>query len=278
MVDFGEFASEFEMYLQIIVRWIHIIATIFWIGTTLYLGRMGRSIVTSESDEEMGTVLAVHSGAVWQYRKLRKLPAGAQGQQYIHWFKWESLLSWVSGMILLILVYWRGGLMYGGELQRNGAIALGASAIGIGVICYAVLWRLIHPGSSWEKAGAAISFAGIVGFTYLLGLVLPARTVWMHLAATFGTIMAIYNVWMIILPSQREILEIMHRGGSRNEVLAARAFRCTRHNMYMMVPLVLAMMSNHYPVYLYGTGHDWIVIAVSVLVGWVGAYVIRTRL
>lgn len=73
-------ALEVEIYSQILVRWIHIISSIFWIGTTLYLGRMGRSITPSRSDSGvMGTVLGIHSGAVWCYVKLRKLPAGEEG-------------------------------------------------------------------------------------------------------------------------------------------------------------------------------------------------------
>lgn len=269
--------ENIEVYLQIFVRWIHIIATIFWVGTTLYLSRIGRSIVPSDNPDELGALLGIHSGAVWEYRKLRRLPPGERGKQRIHWFKWESLASWASGMILFFLVYWRGGIMYGDTVSQGQAIAMGSTAILLGIGFYAVLWRAISPGSKVEGLGAAISYVAIVAFVYVLGLYLPGRAVWMHLAVVFGTIMAVLNVWLTILPSQKIILATMQGGGVRDDVLAARAFRCTKHNTYMMVPLVAMMMSNHYPAFLYGTGHDWLVIAVVVLVGWGGAHLLRTR-
>lgn len=270
--------ENWEICLQIAVRWVHVIATMFWIGTTLYLSRMGRNIVPDDSEEAMGTILGIHGGAVWQYRKLLRLPEGKKGYQQIHWFKWESLVSWLSGILLFIHVYIMGGLMYGDAVTQNQAIAIGLTAIVLGVAYYRILWGAIPPGSKHETLGVLASYVAIMGFVYVLGKYIPARAVWMHLAVTFGTIMAIQNVWLTILPSQTQILAVMERGGVRDEGLAMRAFRCTKHNTYMMVPLVLMMMSNHYPATLYGTDHDWIVIGVAVLVGWGGAHLLRTKL
>lgn len=278
--------ENWETYLQILVRWVHFLAGIFWIGATLYLGRMGRSVVLSINDEEeIGTVRAAHGGFFWIYRKLKRPPMGGQK---IHLFRWESLVTWISGMILFVIVYWRGGLMYSDEFTPGQMISIGGAAIVIGVLFYWALWSSIPPGSKHEVIGVIVSYVAIVTFTYLLGLVLPGRAVWMHVAVTFGTIMAIVNVWLTILPSQTAMLRhdavLTSLGGSesrtyvaRLEMDLARAARCTKHNTYMMVPLTLMMVSNHFPTTLYGTDHDWFAMAAVVLVGWGGAHLLRTK-
>lgn len=249
---------EILEYLRGMLRLTHLLSFAFWIGTTMYLTRMARYIVATPSDPHIyGTVWGAHGGSIWVYAKRKTMPTG--GQQ-LHWFKWESLITWASGMLLLILNWW------GGQIWNQDAVmAFGLMALA--TICYMLIWRVIKPNSRWEIFGILLSLAGLMGTTWLFSQFLDPFRLCYHVGGTLATIMAIANVWGTILPAQRDIVRVMQQGGSVNESLAARAMRCTKHNTYVMPTVVMLMMCLHLMNVLHMGDHAWLAVGVIALVG-----------
>jgi len=92
----------------------------------------------------------------------------------------------------------------------------------------------------------------------------------MHIGAAFGTIMTA-NVWMIILPAQRQMIAATEKGERPDMSLAGKARRCSKHNTYMSIPVIFIMISNHFPVTTYGNSHNWLVLGIFILLGWLAA-------
>ncbi len=245
-------------YVRALLRLTHLLGFAFWIGTTLYLTRMARNLVLTPNDPNLyGTVWGAHGGSIWVYSKRKTMPAG--GQQ-LHWFKWESLITWASGMLLLILNWWNGQIW-----NWEGATAFGLMFLGTS--WYMAIWRCIKPNSHWEVLGIILSLVSLMGITWLFNQFLDPFRLCYHVGGTLATVMAIANVWGTILPAQRDIVRVMQQGGSVNESLAARAMRCTKHNTYVMPTVVILMMCMHLMDVLHMADHVWLAVGVIALIG-----------
>jgi uncharacterized membrane protein len=177
-------------------------------------------------------------------------------------------------MLLLIVVYWTGGILVDVQsgLSDAAGIAISVGVLLAGFAVYTAIWR--SPLGRSDAVGAAVALALVVALVYWLTGRLTARAAFLHVGAVFGTIMAA-NVWMTILPAQRHMLAATKAGREPDMALAARARRCTKHNTYMSVPLILLMISNHFPTATYGHSASPLVLAVLILVGWGGAKLMR---
>ncbi|HEX8141116.1 MAG TPA: urate hydroxylase PuuD [Pyrinomonadaceae bacterium] len=260
-------------WLNLFVRWFHIFTAILWIGQTWLFtwldGELTRDEAAGKASGEKGQVWMVHSGGFYVVEK-EKIP----GSRKLHWFRYEALFTWVSGMVLLTLIYYMGGALVDPDVRE---ISVGTGvAIGLGLLVVAwVVYDLIclTPLVRMEILFAAISYAMIVGVVYGLAHVMSGRAVYIHIGAMFGTIMTA-NVWMRILPAQRRMIAAVKEGKQPDETLAARAKQRSKHNTYMVVPLVFTMISNHFPGNATG-GYRWTTLAVLILVGWVAAHFLR---
>jgi uncharacterized membrane protein len=194
----------------------------------------------------------------------------------LHWFRWEAGTTWLSGMALLIVVYYIGGgaLVDAdvSDISVNVAIAIGVGVLIVGWVIYDLM--MISPLAKNEKAVAAIAYLMIVGVTYGLTRYLSGRAAYIHVGALFGTIMAA-NVWMRILPAQKKMIAAINEGRKPDERLSAQAKLRSKQNTFMAVPVVFIMISNHFPAATYGDRYNWIVLSVLILVGWVAAKFIR---
>ena len=245
-------------WLNLALRWFHVFAGILWIGQTFFFtwldGRFNKE----------DKVWMVHSGGFYTVDKLKvpqQLPAT------LHWFKWEAALTWLSGFVLLNLMYYHGGLMVDPDVANLGvwtAAGIGIASLVVGWVVYDLLW--LSPLARNEAAGGAISYLILVGVTYGLSQTLSGRAAYMHVGALMGTIMAA-NVWMRILPAQRQLIAAVKAGTAPDLTLAARAKQRSKHNTFMVIPVVLIMLSNHYPVATYGNRNGWIILAALLLVG-----------
>ena len=264
-------------WLNLVLRWVHVFAGIMWVGTTYYftwldarLSEEEKAVVNTGS---VAQIWMVHSGGFYAVEK-RKVPDLAS--RTLHWFRWEAGTTWLSGMALLILLYYIGG---GALVDRDiSDISVGAAtAIGVGVllagwIVYDLL--MMSPLGKNEKAFAVIAYLLVVGATYGLTRYLSGRAAYIHVGAMFGTIMAA-NVWMRILPAQKKMIAAINEGGKPDDRLSAQAKLRSKQNTFMAVPLVFIMISNHFPSASYGDQYNWAVLAVLILVGWVAAKFIR---
>ena len=244
-------------WLNLGFRWFHVFAGILWIGATWYFTWLDRRFHTTDPDQ----VWMVHSGGFYRVEKLSK---PAQGHA-LHWFKWEAALTWLSGTILLIVVYYLGGLMP----ERN--------SIPIGVAFIVVAWFLYDLVLARDNRVAMIAgWLLIVASTYGLDRLMSSRAAYMHVGAAMGTMMAA-NVWVRILPAQRQMVRVAKEGGEPDQRLADRAKNRSRHNTFLIMPVLLIMISNHFPVATYGNAYNWLVLGLLTIAGWIAAHIVRTH-
>jgi uncharacterized membrane protein len=191
--------------------------------------------------------------------------------QTLHWFKWEAALTWATGMALLVVVYYRGGLLQepDAELGLGAAIAIGLALLPAAWLVYDTLWRFVP-----TRVATPACFGLIVGLAWALGKVLSARAAYIHVGAALGTIMAA-NVWVRILPAQRAMVEAIRAGRPPDLSLGARAKERSKHNTFIVVPLVMIMLSNHFPTLTYAHDQAWAMLGALTLVGWAAAWLYR---
>ncbi len=266
-------------WLNLIARWVHVFAGIMWVGTTYYFTWLDARLTEEEKAMRSASnsmapaqLWMVHSGGFYVVEK-RKVPD--ELSRKLHWFRWEAATTWLSGMALLIIVFYLGGGSLVdrdvSEISIGAAVGVGVGALVFGWLVYDLL--MISPLGRSEKLFALVAYILVVGTAYGLSRVLSGRAVYIHVGAIFGTIMAA-NVWMRILPAQRKMIEAIKAGQKPDEALAAQAKLRSKQNTFMAVPLVLLMISNHYGGNTTG-GYDWIHLAVLVPLGWIAAKFIR---
>ncbi len=258
-------------WLNLMVRWVHVFAAILWVGTTYYFTWLDGQLRRAAA-ENGGRVWMVHSGGFYTVEKQKSLgvPAGE-----LHWFRWEAMITWLSGLSLLVLVFYAGGLTVdpiAGRVSESTAIAAGVASLVVGWVVYDVL-----AGSALarkEAAFAVVAFAAVVMLMVALRQVLSARATYIHIGALFGTIMAL-NVWMRILPPQRRMIAAAASGHAIDPALGAGAKHRSKHNTFMAVPTAFIMISSHFPTATYGHPQGLIVLAALILLGWLAASVLR---
>ena len=255
-------------WLNIAARWIHVFAGIMWVGATYFFTWLdGRFHAMAPGDSSDKYVYMVHSGGFYQVDK-QKNPKIVPSK--LHWFKWEAMLTWLSGVTLLVLVYYMGGLMVDENMETTVPILVGIGTILLAWPVYDTLWKLV----SNQSAGVIISYVLLVGVIYGLTHFMDGRATYMHVGAMMGTLMML-NVWMRILPAQRKMVKALSEGKEPDLALGERAKMRSKHNTFMAVPVVFIMISNHYPVTSYGDEWNWVILSVLILVGWGAAKMIR---
>jgi uncharacterized membrane protein len=232
-------------WLNAIFRWVHVVAGVMWIGHLWFFNFVnGQVAKTYDPDSRKKVVPELMPRA-------------------LYWFRWGAAYTWVTGILLLFLLYWFGGAMGEKNMGPHAAGGIGLVLIIVGFVVYDVLWKAIKN----ETAGAVISFVLVAVFAYVLTFFMGGRAVYIHVGGLFGTIMAA-NVWMRIWPSQRKIIAGVKGTGPAAEasVVAIAGLR-SKHNTYMSVPLMFLMVSNHFST-IYGADLSWVTLLVFVAVGW----------
>lgn len=260
-------------WLNLIARWVHVFAGIMWIGQTYFFTWLdGRFTELEKQAASMKDVWMVHSGGFYIVEK--EIAPKAFTTQ-LHWFKWEATITWISGFVLLILVYYLGGIMVDtdiADVQESSMIHLGLGVILVAWPLYEVLWR--SPLGKNEVVGALSSFFVVGIVSYFLTGVMSGRAAYMHMGAMFGTIMAA-NVWFTIIPAQKKMVAAIGSGKMFDQKLSARAKACSRHNTFMVVPVVFIMISSHFPTATYGSGTGWAILMLMIVLGWIAAKFLR---
>jgi len=264
-------------WLNLILRWIHVFAGIMWVGTTYYFTWLDARLTEEEkamlATGEPAQIWMVHSGGFYVVEK-RKMPDLMS--RTLHWFRWEAGTTWLSGMALLILLFYLGG---GALVDQDVSNISVKAAVGLGIGVMIVGWliydlMMISPLGRNEKLFAVTAYVMIVATAYGLSRVLSGRAAYIHMGAMFGTIMA-GNVWMRILPAQKKMIAAIKEGRKPDDALSAQAKLRSKQNTFIVVPVVFLMISNHYPGVSYGERYSWAILAVLVLVGWGVAKFIR---
>jgi uncharacterized membrane protein/plastocyanin len=256
-------------WLNLAVRWIHVIAAIMWIGSSLFFNWLDPRIEVNERTKEKGIegeLWMVHSGGFYDVEKT--LVAPKVMPKRLHWFKWEAAFTLLSGWLLLDIVFFQGGGVTLVDPNVSSLSPTAATAMAVGILIgswfvYDLLWR--SPLTKNVFVGAAITYALIVAVLWFLSHRVSGRAAFLLTGAMMGTWMAT-NVWVHIIPAQKGLVASIGGGKPPSEHLAKHAKTRSRHNNYMTYPVVLIMLSNHYPG-LYGHTSSWIILAVMIVVG-----------
>ena len=262
-------------WLNLAVRWFHVFAGIMWVGQTYYFTWLDGQFTRLEkkaADGKPPSVWMVHSGGFYAVEKQKSLGVSAE---QVRWFRWEALMTWLGGMVLLVLVYYLGSGLLDPDvanISKVTGISIGLGALLAGWLIYDAAVR--SPLGRSQHAFALFGLAMTALISWGLLHMFSGRAAYIHVGAIFGTIMTV-NVWARILPAQRKMIAAAAAGEKFDAALGAQAKLRSKHNTFMAVPVVFLMLSNHYPVATYGNRYAWFVLIALVLLGWIAAKLIR---
>jgi len=251
-------------WLGLLVRWLHIVAAIAWIGASFYFvwldNHLEVPLDARDADEGIGgEVWAVHGGGFYRAQKYRLAPAALPPT--LHWFYWEAYTTWLSGFGLLCLLYFLRADAYLIDpavlpLAPGTAVAIALAALVGSWLVYDGLCRsaLGRHGTALALAIAAVTAVEAWGLCH----VFSGRGAFLMFGAALGTIM-VANVLFVIIPGQRELVRAKREGRPADPGPGLRGKQRSVHNTYFTLPVLFAMLSNHYAL-TYGARHNWLVL------------------
>ena len=254
-------------WLDLVVRWIHIIVGIAWIGTSFYFNWLDSRLDREIDNENIeGELWSVHSGGFYHINKLKGPPTNFPKE--LHWFKWEAYTTWISGFVLLIIVYYLNaeGIM----IDKNINDINSFTAIIISLIFLLGSWFL------YDFLCKSIIINNTVFFTltclflsilasYILTNIFGSRAAYIHVGACLGTIMAA-NVFRVIIPSQKNMVDAALTNEKPDLQKGIDAKIRSIHNNYITLPVIFIMISSHFP-FTYGHKFNWLILALISIIG-----------
>ena len=260
--------AHLEQWLSLALRWMHVITGVAWIGTSFYFNWLNARIAPAPDlpPGVGGELWSVHGGGF--YRVLKYTVAPERLPATLHWFKWEAYATWLSGISLLVLLYYVGAREYlldrsVSPIGASTGIAIGLSALILSWLIYDLLCR--SPLGDRPLVLGALGLALVALMAWGLGHFLSARAVYLHVGASLGTIMAA-NVFRVIIPAQREMVQAMTEGRTPDAARGRQAAMRSLHNNYLTLPVLFTMISNHYPA-TYGHPWAWVILIVLFVIG-----------
>ncbi|MBX3155441.1 MAG: urate hydroxylase PuuD [Deltaproteobacteria bacterium] len=259
--------------LDVIFRWAHLIAGIMWVGNSMLFNWLDRNLEKKLRGQDLsrlsqGKIFMVHSGAFYDVEK--KLLEPGEMPDTMHWFKWQNGITWLTGIALLVVVYYMNGAAFlvdprVADIDPKVAIALSATALLTAWIVYDGMWRLW--GESNPRKATIASIVLLFGSVFAFAQVFSGRGAYIQVGVLMGTLMT-GNVWMCIVPSQRELIAATTSGRDQDPTLSIRAKQRSIHNNYMTFPLLFVMLSNHFGG---ATSHhlNWLIL-ILVMIGGAG--------
>ncbi|MCP4388209.1 MAG: urate hydroxylase PuuD, partial [Gammaproteobacteria bacterium] len=210
---------------------------------------------------------AVHGGGVYQSQKFLLGPVGEALAEKLHWSKWEAYTTWLSGMGLLIVVYWFGAKTYLIDSQVMALSPAAAIAISAGVIVGGwIIYNLLCQALKGKDTALAATLLALVCFaSWGLFQLLSARAAYLHVGAIMGSIMAA-NVFFHIIPGQKKVVAQMRAGVAPDAEPGIIGKQRSVHNTYFTLPVLFIMISNHYPM-TYSHENGWLVLIFIMLAG-----------
>ncbi|MCB2384924.1 urate hydroxylase PuuD [Thalassolituus alkanivorans] len=258
-------------WLNLFLRWFHVLAGIAWIGASFYFVWLDLSLEKPSDENEArgikGQLSAIHGGGFYEVVKYKLGPQVMPAN--LHWFKWEAYTTWLTGFSLLAVMYYWGAQQYlidPAKVAFSPAAAIGSSLLflAVGFAVYELLIK--SPLRNSNKGFASVLFVFLVFMAWLADQLFADRAAYIHVGALIGSIMA-GNVFFGIMPSQRELVRAVTAGETPDARYAMLAKLRSTHNNYLTLPLVFIMISNHYPM-TYGHEYAWLVLAmIAVITG-----------
>jgi len=259
-------------WLNLLVRWLHLITGIAWIGASFYFVMLDNSLMPPKKPDDakrgvFGELWAVHGGGFYNSQKYLTGPKGEPLSDHLHWSKWEAYTTWLSGMGLLAVIYWFGASSYLIDrsvmaLSPAAAIAVSLAFIAGGWLVYDFACRLLA-GS--ENILAVVVLALVMAAAWGLFHVFGARAAFIHVGAMIGTMM-VANVFFHIIPGQKAMVADIRAGREPDPTPGIIGKQRSVHNTYFTLPVLFTMISNHYPM-TYSHPRGWLVLGVIMVAG-----------
>ena len=267
-MEFIYFLSPFILdWLDLVIRWIHIIVGIAWIGTSFYFNWLDSRLERNIKDENIdGELWSVHSGGFYHINKLKGPPKSFPKE--LHWFKWEAYTTWISGFALLIIVYYLNAESI--MIDKNVNELTPFIAIFISLIFLTGSWFVYDFLCKSKLIDNTILFTIIclllaTFFSYLLTEIFGSRAAYIHVGACLGTIMAA-NVFRVIIPSQKNMVDAALKNEEPNLKKGLEAKTRSIHNNYITLPVLFIMISAHFP-FTYGHKYNWLILILISVIG-----------
>ena len=255
-------------WLNLLFRWSHMVAGIAWIGTSFYFIALDLSLRRDGHVPKgvTGTAWEVHGGGFYRVEKYEVAPASLP--EHLTWFRWEAYLTWLTGFALLVVQFYFDAQMWLIDpavmpLASWEAIGISVASLAAGWFAYDILCRS-RVGANVVVL-ACVVFAMIVLATWGYARVFSASAALLHTGVLAGTIMA-FNVFAVIVPNQKKVVAALLAGGAPDARLGDVAKQRSLHNTYLTLPVLLLMVSGHYPM-LTGHPHTWLLVALIIVGG-----------
>jgi uncharacterized membrane protein len=259
-------------WLDLLVRWLHVIAAIAWIGSSFYFIALDNHLrpPEDEADAERGVggeAWEIHGGGFYQVQKYRLAPRTLP--EPLHWFKWEAYTTWLSGFALLVVLYYVNADTYlidksVADLRPWQAIAISVALVIAAWLVYDGLCRLI----SNDLALAVVLLVLVTLTAWAVSHLFSGRAEYIQVGAMLGTMMA-GNVFFVIIPAHWELIRAKQAGREPDAAAGLRAKQRSVHNNYLTLPVVFTMISNHFPI-TYGHSYSWLILVGLLVIGaWV---------
>ena len=266
------------MWSELVVRWVHVIAGVAWIGSSFYFIALDLSLKPGKElpDEAHGQAWQVHGGGF--YNMVKYLVAPAKMPDELTWFKWEAYGTWISGIALMSLVYYGAASLYMIDLEilditEIQAVMISLAGIVIGWVLYDGMCR--SPLSKSDLWLALAGFVFLVLLAYGYGLIFSARGAFMQMGVTIGTMM-VANVLMVIIPGQTKVVTALKAGEQPDPRFGARGKQRSLHNNYLTLPVIFVMIGGHYPA-VFATDYAWAILALILVIGMVIRHFFNTK-
>ncbi|MCU4676033.1 urate hydroxylase PuuD [Catenovulum sp. 2E275] len=263
-----------ETYLfevgHLLFRYFHIVAGIAWIGASFYFVWLDNNLTTPpqwKKDKGIeGDLWAIHAGGIYEVAKYKAGPE--KMPPHLHWFKWEAYSTWISGALLLSLLYYVGADVYlidpsKAALEQMSAIALSIGCIGFGYLFYRLICKTPLLNNGLAFAAVALSF--LTAWTWGIDHFFSDRAVYIHVGALIGTCMA-GNVFNVIVPSQKQMVKAISEGKQPDPQFGLIAKQVSIHNNYATLPILFIMLSNHFA-FTYAHQFGWLILIALFIVG-----------
>jgi len=253
-------------WANLLVRWLHVTVAMAWIGTSFYYIALDYHLVPLGGHPEVaGEVWEIHGGGFYRVEKYRVAPKTLPSP--LHWFKWEAYTTWLSGFTLLIVLYYANANTYMvdrsvADIPAWVAVAISVAILIVGWLVYDGLCRLLSRDDRLLAAAIALVIA-VTAFG--LSHVLSPRAAYLQVGAMIGTWMAA-NVLFVIIPGQKELVKAKLDGREPEAIYGIRGKQRSVHNNYFTLPVLLAMLSNHFS-FVYGHEQSWLILLVLIALG-----------
>ena len=246
-------------WLSLSLKLLHVIAGIAWIGASFYFNWLENKLNRiNNRDEIAGHLWAVHGGGFYYLEKYKKYPQTLP--EPLHWFKWEAYFTWISGFLLLSVIYYFNATTYLLASDSSISSSYGILASVLGLLLFWLIYDLLCKSKVVNKS---LIFIGIIFIiisisAYFYSTIFNPRAVYMQIGAMIGTVM-VANVFFVIIPVQKKLVAACENSTEVSKELGLMGYTRSRHNNYFTLPVLFMMISGHYPM-IYSGDYGWVVL------------------